>query len=88
MRAGVRAANSNAPGTGAQPLRRRTPWLSQHPHAFAWLAFAILVLASYVGVHKLMRCDYIENIRQQVKQAVELYALRQHVVTGVLEVTR
>ena len=64
---------------------RRPAWLSEHVHAFAWLAAAIVVMALYIWIHAELRCDYIKEIRPQVRNEVKLYALRHHAVTGVLE---
>ena len=64
---------------------RRPPWLSQHVHALVWLAVAIVVMGLYVWGHHKLRCAYTKEIRPQVKNAVELYALRRHAITGVLE---
>ena len=63
----------------------RSLWLSEHVHAFAWLAAAILVMALYISIHAALRCDYIKEIRPQVKKEVALYALGHHDVTRVLE---
>ena len=67
----------------SEPLRSH--WLSEHWHAVGWLAFGVLVVGLYVWVHVAWRCDYVENIRPHVTDAVRLYALRRHVVTGALE---
>lgn len=64
---------------------RRPAWLSEHVHAFAWLAAAIVVMALYISIHAVLRCDYIKEIRPQVRNAVELYVLRDHDVTSVLQ---
>lgn len=66
--------------------RRARWWLSEHCHALGWLLFAFLAVALYVWYHHEQRCDYIKHINPQVADAVQLYALRHHVVTGALEI--
>ena len=64
---------------------RRPRWLSEHLHALGWLAFAVAATVAYVFAHHHLKCKYIADIRPQITNAVQLYALRRHDVTGALE---
>lgn len=59
--------------------------LSEHWHAFWWLVIVAVATAAYVGGHLLLRDCYIKDIRPEVKDAVQMYGVRSHNRTGVLQ---
>ena len=46
--------------------------------------FALLATTTYIWMHNCLKCNYIRDIRPQVSEAVRLYAVRRHDVTGAL----
>lgn len=65
-------------------LKQRA-WLTEHWHAAGWLVVALLLFATYVVAHQLLRDCYLEDIRPQVEDAVRSYGLVSNPRTGVLE---
>ena len=62
--------------------RRR---LSEHWHAFCWIVVVAAAAAAYVFAHYRLQDRYIMDISPQVEDAVQLYGVRWHHRTGVLE---